>query len=968
MAKKVSHEDIIAGSLFGKTIDEAKVLIEHLDKIRGNFKDMLNNSKKIAKSNQLASYADIEQIAKGYDEAKQAADAYAKSERDLAKANKLLADAQKGEIDLLYQNKLAIQAANAETKRLAKETIYLGSVYDQESAKLNNLRRKYKDLAVQNKENTKEGKALLKQVQDLDAKLKGIDATVGQHQRNVGNYQSALEALPGAFGNAANGAKELGAQFLKLLKNPVVLIIAGIVFALKQLFDAFTSTDEGGTAFAALMEQVSAIMDVVRQRFAAFANGIVNFFKGNWKQAAADFSESFTGIGDQIEQATKAAKEYTYALDELEDAEIGYISRRAQDANKIAKLEFEAADRSKSIAERRKALQEAIRLSEEETKKEGEFARKKFDIELEYQAKLKNISKEALKEFIEADDIRQAELLKNNKELARVRNLLNDEGQKKLEENYAAMINADTKFFEENKRNIGRLSGLKEEEAEKEKKRLDDLYKHQLEIERLRIELMEDGLAKQLALENLRYIQEQHDLKGNFQALELARQVHNKNVEKLIKANADARIAAEKKVHDLIFQSNATEFEKQQQQIIEQADQREKELADLLEKELISYKDYNDGIEAIGKQRAEAEKKLLNDTAKAEREKRIDSIHQEEQLQEALLEQKRSQFKSEKEWEIYKQKELIKIKRAAIEAELRELQYVQTKEAELRREQLKAQLADLQAESDKILQEAKKKSAQQLEQIAAFEDKIEQDREKKRLARIDGDLAANKKRQDELRQLAIQGNKTAQDSLAEEEKRQAQLELKRERELEKQKRRELKLAAIQTYSARVQAGDPNPVGSTIKDLTLLATAVGAIPGFIEGVERVKDAFGAPNLSVAGPDNYVARFNGDERILNPKQNAMVGDMTNNELASLAYNSRKGLLVNMSGRVPAFTSTVNTESVNQLKAVREELAEIKENTAKKSFQRFDYVPVRKALIETIKEGNKTEKNIYKAGGLW
>ena len=57
--------------------------------------------------------------------------------------------------------------------------------YQKESRRLNELRNRYKDLAVAEKENTAEAKALLKEVTKLDKKLKEIDETVGQNQRSV---------------------------------------------------------------------------------------------------------------------------------------------------------------------------------------------------------------------------------------------------------------------------------------------------------------------------------------------------------------------------------------------------------------------------------------------------------------------------------------------------------------------------------------------------------------------------------------------------------------------------------------------------------------------------------------------------------------------------------------------------------------------------------------------------------------
>lgn len=71
--------------------------------------------------------------------------------------------------------------------------------YKKLSQELTIARNRYKDLAAEQKHNTKEGKELLVQVTKLDAKLKQIDANVGQHTRNVGNYGSAFEKLGGSI-------------------------------------------------------------------------------------------------------------------------------------------------------------------------------------------------------------------------------------------------------------------------------------------------------------------------------------------------------------------------------------------------------------------------------------------------------------------------------------------------------------------------------------------------------------------------------------------------------------------------------------------------------------------------------------------------------------------------------------------------------------------------------------------------
>jgi uncharacterized phage infection (PIP) family protein YhgE len=123
-----------------------------------------------------------------------------------------------------------------------KETSGALGPYDQLSAKLNRLRKDYKDLAVSGQGATKGGQDLLKQIQALDTQLKETDASVGQYQRNVGNYGSAFGEAADALGALGAPAKAAIGIFqsigvaIRFMLGPIGLAIAAvgaIVMALK---------------------------------------------------------------------------------------------------------------------------------------------------------------------------------------------------------------------------------------------------------------------------------------------------------------------------------------------------------------------------------------------------------------------------------------------------------------------------------------------------------------------------------------------------------------------------------------------------------------------------------------------------------------------------------------------------------------------------------------------------------------
>jgi hypothetical protein len=104
------------------------------------------------------------------------------------------------------ENMAAAQKArlNKEQEKATKTARDAASAYVQQSRRLAELTRQAKDAAVAYGVNSKQARALRNEQQKLDATLKSVDKSLGLHQRNVGNYGSALQGvtgkLMGAFG------------------------------------------------------------------------------------------------------------------------------------------------------------------------------------------------------------------------------------------------------------------------------------------------------------------------------------------------------------------------------------------------------------------------------------------------------------------------------------------------------------------------------------------------------------------------------------------------------------------------------------------------------------------------------------------------------------------------------------------------------------------------------------------------
>jgi myosin heavy subunit len=114
------------------------------------------------------------------------------------------------------------EIATAKKNKAAKEKE--NSEYFKQSKRLNDLRKKYKDLILVQGKETNATRKMRREITILDKRLKKVDASTGQFQRSVGNY-------PKVFGKAGNALRSMGLAIggLAIIRN-----ITGIVRGFEQ--------------------------------------------------------------------------------------------------------------------------------------------------------------------------------------------------------------------------------------------------------------------------------------------------------------------------------------------------------------------------------------------------------------------------------------------------------------------------------------------------------------------------------------------------------------------------------------------------------------------------------------------------------------------------------------------------------------------------------------------------------------
>jgi hypothetical protein len=284
--------------------------------------------------------------------------------------------------EALSDEKIKVQIANVNTERKREAKILLeqeGS-YKRLSLELQKNIDKYKSLSKAERENNQIGGQLLKTIQGQQTSLKSMDASMGNFQRNVGNYRSALEGIPGPIGRVASATSALTSKIGAL--GPIGASVAGVIAAVAAPAIAFFTKAEKG---AEMLERKFA---GVRASFAVLTGELIgigdkmteSFDKAGksefWTKVLSVFGPSGIGLGVRMDQANTAAQDYTRTMQELDDLERGMIVPRAKANQQIAEAKLLYEDETKSIDERIKGLQTALNLEVETTDKEVEHQTK----------------------------------------------------------------------------------------------------------------------------------------------------------------------------------------------------------------------------------------------------------------------------------------------------------------------------------------------------------------------------------------------------------------------------------------------------------------------------------------------------------------------------------------------------------------------------------------------------------------
>jgi hypothetical protein len=247
-------------------------------------------------------------------------------------------------------------------------------------------------------------------------------------------------------------------------------------------------------------------------------------------------------------------------------------------------------------------------------------------------------------------------------------------------------------------------------------------------------------------------------------------------------------------------------------------------------------------------------------------------------------------------------------------------------------------------------------------------------RTQERIALMDDEISAARKRQEELKRLAEQGNIDAQKSLAVEEAREKELQLKKLKAQRRQQYIDAALSGFKAYASKVEQGSKTPLRDTIKDLSGLAAFIKTLPTFYEGTENVGEALGTPQI--AGKDGYIVRVDAAERIVDPQTNKKLGGISNNDLGRMAENYRNREMRPIAySQISERAADLMNNGWKTNEAVLQKFDKLEQST--KQITRaiknmpsteWNYDQMSDAVVQKVRTLDKVEQKHYRNGALF
>jgi DNA repair exonuclease SbcCD ATPase subunit len=952
MAKQVKSVDVIEQNIFANTIKSADDLISKLTALNTEFKVVAETTKEVIKAGKFDSVKSLNDFNKATENATKLLQKQLQVQNELNKASKLKAEIEDKQAATTLKNekieserlKRTIQQTK-ETERLTKATeretqkqTALSSAYGRVNKMLNGLRSEYRDLAIRKELGAKLTEKeefrytnLEKRIQTFDKALKSVDASMGMHQRNVGNYKSGFDGL----GFAVAQVTREGSAFV----NSVQTGFMAISNNLPILFDELQKVKRANVELAATGQPTTSVFKQLASSIFSFqtllsvgvtlltiygakiidwvSNALnpankelekLNERQKKQREYVGQESAEYVGLIMALKQTNAQSKERAKLIKEINDKFNVHIKNMKDEKEFQKQINNEVKDyiEYKKSEYRIKANEELIalnlakqaKLTKElnDLQKQSKDSRdEQLQAELRYRVRVKQLQDQGLRDFNlsqVADQVGYGKFLELDRQINSVKREL-EEANKRLN-SYGFAIGKAKQWTD-------KYNDSKEAERDTQKQ-INEYATKYFEI-----------LAKITALEEQRKVGKQQS--------ELDKEVQKQL--KNIQTTGDGEIA---ETYRILTEQNRLRQEARQTDYEASKKAREE--------------DYNRKIREINKDLKQLEKAGKTDT---------DAYKQLQENKKAI----KKEFDAQNKLSSLENEDAMK---KITEDSLKELEAINKTYYDAISKYREQEDEDEKLKAEKKLKQ-QKDIFKQLDELAKFSADYFIKQSERKISMIDKQIDAMQKQNDYMQQLAANGNITAQQSLAYNNKLIIDANKEKAKELKKQERIKIAMTVFDAYNSNLQnkeVGGKNALVKTITDVSLLTAFVNSLPSFMDGTEDT----GKNGKGIDGKGGFHAILHPNERVIPKELNSKMGGISNFELSTIAEDYLRGNIINK------YDTAINTNwNANLLVSEIRDLKNIIQNKPETNIEMGEIVGGVMKIVESTRVNNTTIRNIHR-----
>ena len=237
-----------------------------------------------------------------------------------------------------------------------------------------------------------EREALAKQIVGINDQLKEMDSSIGNYQRNVGNYEAAfttgltkitdqIKAMKGPLDTAKEGVGNLNKMFKAIVTNPIGAFMTALVAVIGALKKGFNQSEEasnklkkGLAALEPITNAVSNVLTKMANIVGSIAEKAIPALVKGVSTAGLKIAELLNKIGIVSDEKLNSFRKTIDAQKEMVDQTTGLTEREIKLQEKkrnaeiqqakieleISQLRAKAVDKENNTAEERQKLIEAV--------------------------------------------------------------------------------------------------------------------------------------------------------------------------------------------------------------------------------------------------------------------------------------------------------------------------------------------------------------------------------------------------------------------------------------------------------------------------------------------------------------------------------------------------------------------------------------------------------------------------------